>query len=58
LGILVITHYQRILNYLKPDFVHVMVDGQIVKSGHADLALELEKEGYEKIQAKYHRDDK
>lgn len=48
LGILIITHYQRILNYLTPDEVHIMVDGQIVQSGRADLALELEEEGYEK----------
>lgn len=46
MGILLITHYQRILNYLKPHFVHVMVDGRIVKSGRKELALELEKSGY------------
>ena len=44
---LIITHYQRMLNYIKPDFVHVMIDGSIVKSGGADLALELEDKGYE-----------
>ena len=44
---LIITHYQRLLNYIKPDFVHVLMDGKIVKSGGADLALELEKKGYE-----------
>ncbi len=49
IGILVITHYQRILNYLKPDKVHVMVDGRIIMSGEADLALRLEDEGYEWI---------
>jgi len=43
---LVITHYQRILNYIVPDFVHVMVDGRIVKSGGKELALELEAKGY------------
>ncbi len=43
---LVITHYQRLLNYIVPDFVHVMFDGQIVKSGDKDLALELEEKGY------------
>ncbi|HWP30869.1 MAG TPA: Fe-S cluster assembly ATPase SufC [Fimbriimonadales bacterium] len=43
---LVITHYQRILTYIVPDFVHVMVDGRIVKSGGKDLALELEAQGY------------
>ena len=47
LGILVITHYQRILNYLKPDVVHVMVDGNILQSGGPELALKLEEEGYE-----------
>ena len=43
---LVITHYQRLLNYIEPDFVHVMVDGKIVKSGGKELALELEEKGY------------
>ncbi|HEY59126.1 MAG TPA: Fe-S cluster assembly ATPase SufC [Anaerolineae bacterium] len=47
LGILIITHYQRILNYLKPDVVHIMVDGQIVESGSSDLASKLEQEGYD-----------
>jgi Fe-S cluster assembly ATP-binding protein len=47
LGILVITHYQRILNYIKPDFVHVMVEGQIVESGGPELAHRLEEEGYD-----------
>lgn len=51
LGILVITHYQRILNYLKPDVVHVMVDGKIVESGGPDLALRLEDEGYGWVKA-------
>ena len=46
---LVITHYQRLLNYIVPDFVHVMADGKIVKSGGKDLALELEANGYEAI---------
>jgi len=46
LGILLITHYQRILNYIKPDFVHVMFNGRIIKSGGQDLALELEEKGY------------
>jgi Fe-S cluster assembly ATP-binding protein len=45
-AILVVTHYQRLLNYIVPDFVHVLVDGRIVKSGGADLALELEDKGY------------
>ncbi|MBL7014619.1 MAG: Fe-S cluster assembly ATPase SufC [Candidatus Marinimicrobia bacterium] len=43
---LVITHYQRLLNYLKPDYVHVLIDGKIVKSGDMSLALELEEKGY------------
>jgi Fe-S cluster assembly ATP-binding protein len=46
-GFLVITHYQRLLNYIVPDVVHVMVDGQIVISGSKDLALKLEAEGYD-----------
>ncbi len=46
---LVITHYQRLLNYIVPDFVHVMADGRIVKSGDKSLALELEANGYEAI---------
>jgi Fe-S cluster assembly ATP-binding protein len=47
---IVITHYQRLLNYIVPDFVHVLVEGQIVRSGKKDLALELEERGYEWIQ--------
>jgi Fe-S cluster assembly ATP-binding protein len=46
---LVITHYQRLLNYIIPDFVHVMADGKIIKSGGKELALELEANGYEAI---------
>ena len=46
---LIITHYQRLLNYIKPDFVHVLMNGKIVKSGGPELALELEKKGYENI---------
>ena len=46
---LIITHYQRLLDYIKPDFVHVLMDGKIAKTGSSDLALELEKAGYEKI---------
>ena len=46
---LVITHYQRLLNYIVPDFVHVMADGRIVKSGDKNLALELESKGYEAL---------
>jgi Fe-S cluster assembly ATP-binding protein len=44
---IVITHYQRLLDYIVPDFVHVMVDGQIVKTGGKELALELEEKGYD-----------
>ena len=44
---LIITHYQRLLNYIKPDFVHVLINGQIIKSGGPELAIELEKNGYE-----------
>ena len=47
LGILLITHYQRMLNYIKPDFVHVLVDGKIVQSGGDKLALKLEELGYD-----------
>jgi Fe-S cluster assembly ATP-binding protein len=53
LGILIITHYQRLLNYIKPDYVHVMLDGRIVESGGPDLALHLEEKGYEWIREKY-----
>ena len=47
IGILIITHYQRILNYVTPDHVHVIADGKIVKSGGKELALELEEKGYD-----------
>ncbi len=47
LGSLIITHYQRLLNYITPDVVHVMFHGQIIKTGGRDLALELEEKGYE-----------
>jgi Fe-S cluster assembly ATP-binding protein len=47
IGILLITHYQRLLNYIIPDYVHVMYEGQIVRSGTKDLALELESKGYD-----------
>ena len=53
LGVLLITHYQRILNYIKPDVVHVMLDGRIVESGDADLALHLEEHGYDWVREKY-----
>ena len=53
LGVLVITHYQRILNYIKPDFVHVMYGGRIVESGSAELALKLEEEGYDWVRERF-----
>jgi len=46
-ALILITHYQRLLNYITPQFVHVIIDGKIIKSGGADLALTLEKQGYE-----------
>ena len=48
---LIITHYQRLLDYIKPDFVHVLVDGKIAKTGCSELAVELEKIGYGKMEA-------
>ncbi|MAU11085.1 MAG: Fe-S cluster assembly ATPase SufC [Anaerolineaceae bacterium] len=53
MGALVITHYQRMLNYVKPDYVHVMFAGQIVESGGPELALQLEENGYDWIREKY-----
>ena len=50
-AVLLITHYQRLLDYVKPDFVHVLAGGRIVKSGGAELALELEEHGYEAVAA-------
>ncbi len=52
LGVLVITHYQRILNYIKPDVVHIMMDGRIVESGGPELALHLEEHGYDWLREK------
>ncbi len=52
LGVIVITHYQRLLNYIKPQFVHVMMGGRIVESGGPDLALSLEEHGYDWIREK------
>ncbi|MEI6085133.1 MAG: Fe-S cluster assembly ATPase SufC [Verrucomicrobiota bacterium] len=49
LGVLIITHYERILRYIQPDFIHILVDGKIVKSGGADLAAHLEEHGYDWI---------
>ncbi|NNF25870.1 MAG: Fe-S cluster assembly ATPase SufC, partial [Gemmatimonadetes bacterium] len=51
MSVLLITHYQRILDYIKPDVVHVMVDGRIVRSGGPEVALELEEAGYEEYRA-------
>lgn len=48
---IVITHYQRLLDFIVPDFVHVLYDGRIVKSGGKELAIELEAKGYEWIKA-------
>jgi Fe-S cluster assembly ATP-binding protein len=53
MGVLVITHYQRILNYVKPEFVHIMLDGRIVESGGSDLASHLEEHGYDWVREKY-----
>lgn len=53
LGVLVITHYQRILNYIKPQHVHIMFEGRIVESGGPDLALHLEEAGYDWVREKY-----
>ena len=47
---IIVTHYQRLLNYIKPDIVHILIDGKIVKTGKADLALEVEKNGYKDFQ--------
>ncbi|MBT8141184.1 MAG: Fe-S cluster assembly ATPase SufC, partial [Gammaproteobacteria bacterium] len=46
-GMLLVTHYQRLLDYIKPDFVHVLAKGRIIKSGDHTLALELEAKGYD-----------
>ena len=51
-SLLIITHYPRILEYLKPDYVHILKDGKIRKSGDISLALEIEKEGYTSIEDK------
>ncbi len=50
-AVLLITHYQRLLDYVKPDFVHVLADGRIVKTGGPELAHQLEEEGYEAVAA-------
>ena len=46
---LIITHYQRLLDYIKPDYVHVLSDGKIIKTGNADLGIQLEKTGYSNL---------
>jgi Fe-S cluster assembly ATP-binding protein len=56
-GVLLVTHYQRILNFVKPNFVHVMMNGKIVKSGGPELALELEKQGYDWLGKEVKGDD-
>jgi len=53
MGVVLITHYQRLLNYIKPHFVHIMIDGRIVQSGGPELAHELEAKGYEKLLAEF-----
>lgn len=53
LGVLLITHYQRMLNYISPDWVHIMLGGRIVETGGADLALHLEEQGYDWVREKY-----
>jgi Fe-S cluster assembly ATP-binding protein len=52
-GTLIITHYQRILGYVKPDFVHIMLNGRVVEEGGADLAAELEQKGYDWVREKH-----
>jgi len=56
MGVLIITHYQRILNYIAPDIVHVMYRGQVIKTGGADLAFELEQKGYEWLTGEHEED--
>ena len=53
LGVLLITHYQRLLNYIKPQFVHILYQGRIIESGGAALALQLEEQGYDPVIARY-----
>jgi Fe-S cluster assembly ATP-binding protein len=53
LGVLVITHYQRILNYIKPHYVHIMLGGRIVETGGAEMALQLEEKGYDWVREKH-----
>ncbi len=53
LGVLVITHYQRMLNYIKPQFVHILFDGRIVETGGPELALKLEEHGYDWVRDEF-----
>jgi Fe-S cluster assembly ATP-binding protein len=53
LGVLVITHYQRILNYIRPDHVHIMYQGRVVESGGPEMALRLEESGYDWIRERF-----
>jgi Fe-S cluster assembly ATP-binding protein len=56
IGILLITHYERILRYVQPDFVHVLVDGRIVRTGGRELAAELERKGYDFVREELYRE--
>ena len=56
-GVMVITHYQRILNYIQPEFVHIMFNGRIVESGGKDLALRLEEQGYDWVREKFGQEE-
>jgi Fe-S cluster assembly ATP-binding protein len=53
LGVLIITHYQRILGYVAPDFIHIMLDGRIVEQGGSELAAELEQKGYDWVRERH-----
>jgi Fe-S cluster assembly ATP-binding protein len=53
LGVLIITHYQRILDYIQPDFVHIMLNGRIVEEGGGELAAQLEDKGYEWVRERH-----
>jgi Fe-S cluster assembly ATP-binding protein len=53
-AIILVTHYQRLLNYIQPDFVHVLANGKIVKEGGKELALELEEKGYDWVKGAAH----
>ncbi len=55
-GVIIITHYQRLLNYIQPDFVHVLSEGRIIKSGDKSLALKLEANGYDWVKESYRKE--